>query len=105
MAVAACSLNDVELAQQLARYREAGDGAEVIERDERRRVIRVATAVPESLIDRLIEVERGCCPFFELSWDRVSRRLTIEVSAAEHEPALDAIGFALGAERAAAGGS
>lgn len=100
MAVPVCSLNEVELTEQLARYREAGEGAELIERDERRRVIRVATAVPESLIDRLIEVERGCCPFFELTWDRVSRRLTVAVSAAEHEPALDAITYALGADQA-----
>ena len=100
MAVAACSLNEAELREQLARYGAAGEGAEVIDSSGRRRVIRVAASVPESLIERLIEVERGCCPFFELAWDRASRCLTIEVSAAEHEPALDAIAFALGADRA-----
>lgn len=99
MAVAACSLNDLELREQLARYRIAGEGAELIQRDERRRVIRVAATVPDSLIERLIEVEQGCCPFFELTWDPASRCLTVAVSAVEHEPALDAIAYALGADQ------
>jgi len=94
-----CSLNEAELGEQLARYRAAGQGAEVIERERRRRVIRVAAEVPESLICRLIEVERGCCPFFELSWDGESRRLTVEVPDSDHEPALEAIVSALGADR------
>jgi hypothetical protein len=60
-------------------------------------VIRVGSDVPESLILRLIEVERGCCPFFEMVWDEASRRLAIEVPDSDHEPALEAIVSALGA--------
>ena len=93
-----CSLNQAQLAEQLARYRAAGQGAEVIERERRRRVIRVAAEVPESLIYRLIEVERGCCPFFELAWDGESRFLTVEVPDSDHEPALEAIVSALEAD-------
>ncbi len=100
IAAASCSLNEAELAEQLARYRAAGQSAEVIERERRRRVIRVAAEVPESLICRLIEVERGCCPFFDLAWDRESRRLTVEVPDSDHEPALEAIVSALGADPA-----
>ena|SRR5690348_1495987 len=96
-AVPACSLSARELRQQLARYRAAGQSAEVIERGRRRRVIRVSAQVPESLILRLIEVERGCCPFFELAWDGKSRRLTVAVPDRDHEPALAAIVSALGA--------
>lgn len=92
-----CSLNEAQLAVQLAGYARAGRGAEVIERERRRRVIRVGSDVPESLILRLIEVERGCCPFFEMVWDEASRRLAIEVPDSDHEPALDAIVSALGA--------
>jgi hypothetical protein len=94
-----CSLSETELREQLARYASAGRGAEVIEREQRRRVIRVGSEVPESLILRLIEVERGCCPFFEMAWDGVSRRLAIEVQDSDHEPALAAIVSALGAAR------
>jgi hypothetical protein len=92
-----CSLNEAELAEQLARCTSAGRGAEVLERERRRRVIRVGSAVPESLIHRLIEIERGCCPFFEMAWDGASRRLAIEVHDSDHEPALEAIVSALGA--------
>jgi hypothetical protein len=53
--------------------------------------------VPESLVLRLIEIERGCCPFFEMAWDGASRRLAIEVQDSDHEPALEAIVSALGA--------
>ena len=97
MVAPSCSLSEAELAEQLSRYRAAGRSAEVVERGRRRRVICVAAEVPETLIHRLIEVERGCCPFFELAWDRESRRLTVEVPDSEHEPALEAIVSALGA--------
>jgi len=91
-----CSLDDAELREQLGRYRVVGDAAEVLEWDKRRRVIRVAASVPASLVERLVEVERACCPFFELSWEPHDRRLMVSVSDSEHEPALDAIGDALG---------
>jgi hypothetical protein len=89
-------LTNLELGEQLKRYRAIREGGEVIQRNRRTLVIRVAAAVPEILVDRLVEVERACCPFFTLSWDRASRCLAISVSAREEEPALDAIGHALG---------
>jgi hypothetical protein len=95
--VPACSLSEPELREQLARYASAGRGGEVVERGRRRRVVRVSPDVPDSLILRLIEVEQGCCPFFELAWDEASRCLAIEVPDSHHEPALEAIVSALGA--------
>lgn len=99
MAAPSCSLSDMELREQLARYRAIGDSAEVLEWDDRHRVVRVARSVPESLVERLVEVEQACCPFFALSWDPGSRCLAISVSADDREPALDAIGHALGVAR------
>jgi hypothetical protein len=96
MAASSCSLNDPELREQLARYRVVGESAEVLEWSARRRLIRVASSVPEPLIERLVEVERNCCPFFELSWDRESACLAISISATDQEPALDAVTYALG---------
>jgi hypothetical protein len=90
-----CSLSSLELREQLERYKAAGDGAQVVEWSRRRRVIQVSGATPDRLIDQLIETERACCPFFVLTWDPTSRCLAIAVSDAEHEPALDAIGYAL----------
>jgi hypothetical protein len=94
--VPSCSLGDVELRNQLGRYRAAGEGAEMIEWARQRRVIRVSRSLPEPLVERLIEVERSCCPFLELRWDRTSRFLTISVSTDDQVPALDAIGYSLG---------
>ena len=71
--------------------------------DERRLVVRVADAVPDSAIGELVEVERACCPFFDLTWDRASRCLEVSVSAGQHEPALDAIRYALGMAEPAPG--
>ncbi len=101
MVASSCSLDELELLEQLQRYRAVGEGAEVIASDKRRRVIRVAEAVPDSLVARLIEVERSCCPFFELTWDRGSRCLTVAVTARDQEAALDAVGSAVGVSRAA----
>ncbi len=98
-----CSLTDGELRQQLDRYRVAGAGAEVVAWGRRRRLIRIASGVPESLVDRLVEVERACCPFFELTWDSASRCLTISVSSSREEPALEAIVHALGVVDPSAG--
>ena len=95
--VPACSLSETELREQLARYARTGRDAEVIVRERQRGVIRVGSRVPEQLILRLIEVERGCCPFLDMAWDEGSRRLTVEVSDTDHEPALEAIVSALGA--------
>jgi hypothetical protein len=92
-----CSLGETELREQLAAYASAGVDAEVLVHERQRRVIRVSPDVPEPLILRLIEVEHGCCPFLALSWDADSRRLAIEVSDSDHEPALEAIVTALGA--------
>lgn len=91
-----CSLSDVELREQVARYRVVGAGAEVLDWTARSRAIRIARSVPDPLLKRVVEVERRCCPFFELSWDRPSRCLTISVLASDQEPALDALTYALG---------
>jgi hypothetical protein len=90
-----CSLDPVELSAQLERYRTVGAGAEVVERDRRRLVVRVAGVVPDAIVSELVAVERECCPFFGLEWAPAARRLVISVPTAAHEPALDAIGDAL----------
>jgi hypothetical protein len=96
MAALSCSLSDPELREQLARYRVVGDSAEVLEWSAQRRLIRVTRSVPEPIVERLVEVERECCPFFQLSWDGPSRSLLISVSATDQAPALDAVSYALG---------
>jgi hypothetical protein len=99
MVPVSCSLEAPGLSAQRERYRVLGEGASVIEWDRRRLVIRLRDEVSDVVIEELIAVERGCCPFFELDWNPGQRHLRVAVSASDHEPALDAIGYALGLAR------
>jgi hypothetical protein len=93
-----CALDEHGLRQQLERYRQAGRGARMIDRTRRSLVVDLDPRVDTTLIEETIATERECCPFFDLGWEPNIRRLTISVSQAEHEPALEAIAFALALE-------
>jgi hypothetical protein len=91
-----CALDDAGLRRQLERYRQVGLSASLVDRTRRRLVVDLGSHVDARLVEETIATERECCPFFELGWEPEARRLTIAVSRAEHEPALDAIAYALG---------
>ena len=93
---ASCALDQDGVGAQGARYRLAGEGAEVLERSPRRLLVRVGQQVEGRVIDELVAVERRCCPFFALAWEPAERRLEVSVSRREDEPALDAVILALG---------
>jgi hypothetical protein len=59
-------------------------------------VIQVDDRVADVLIEELVAVERGCCPFFDLDWQPEGRRLAVAVPGAHYEPALEALASALG---------
>lgn len=90
-----CALDESGLRLQLERYRQAGRNARLIERTARRLVADLDDDVDAALVAETIAVERECCPFFVLTWEPDRRRLTVTVSQAADEPALDAIAFAL----------
>jgi hypothetical protein len=90
-----CALDESGLRLQLERYRKIGRNARVIERTGRSLIAVLADDVDSELVAETIAVERGCCPFYGLAWEPARRQLTVSVSQAEHEPALDAIAFAL----------
>ena len=56
----------------------------------------LAHATLKEANEKLIAVERECCPFYELDYNPSARHLTIVVDQAEHEPALRAIAYSLG---------
>jgi hypothetical protein len=91
-----CALDEAGLRLQLERYRAAGHGARLLERTPSRLLVELDPAVQIELVDELVAVERECCPFFVLAWEPDLRRLSVSVSELEHEPALEAIAFALG---------
>lgn len=90
-----CALDEPGLRSQLNRYRQAGRNARLIERTPRRLIADLGDDVDVELVAETVAVERECCPFFSLTWEPDRRRLTVAVSEATHEPALDAIAFAL----------
>jgi hypothetical protein len=91
-----CALDEAGMRAQRDRYREVGASARVVERRRGRLIVDLDERVDPRLVEELLAVERECCPFFELGWQSQARRLTVAVSRAEHEPALDAIAHALG---------
>jgi hypothetical protein len=91
-----CALDADGVRRQLARYRQAGAGARVIERSPRTLAVELSAAIDPAVVQQALATERECCPFFNLSWDADSRRLELSVSRPEDEPALEAIAFALG---------
>jgi hypothetical protein len=91
-----CALDEDGLRQQLERYQRAGLGARVVERTRRSLVVDLDEHIDAGLVAETIATERACCPFFELGWEPRARRLSVSVPHGEHEPALDAIAFALG---------
>lgn len=90
----ACSLDDEGLTSQVQRYRAAGAGARVIEHTPNLIEIEVGQTAEETIVE-LVAIERECCPFYRLDYDRRTRRLTIAVGN-EYRPALEAIAYALG---------
>ncbi|MGN6872930.1 MAG: hypothetical protein ACTHMY_31475 [Solirubrobacteraceae bacterium] len=97
---AACSLDTDELAAQLERYHEIGRLAAGVEHESGRVVVWFVDDPPRALIARALEVERGCCSFFEIDYDPVTQRLAISADHPDHRPGVDAIASALTESRA-----
>lgn len=64
-----CALDETGLGSQLERYRQAGDGARLIERTRRTLVVDLDERVDTRLVAETIAIERECCPFFTLDWE------------------------------------
>lgn len=92
---AACSLAAGELAAQLDRYRALGRYAAAVDYEPGRVVVRFADDPPTALIERTLEVERGCCPFFEIDYEPAAQRLVVRVDQPDRRPSLDSIAHAL----------
>jgi hypothetical protein len=91
-----CTLDQSAMRSQLERYRLAGQRARLLQSSGRQVTVQLDEQVDRRVIERAIAVERECCPFFTIDWRAEPRRLAISVVRSEHEPALEAIVFALG---------
>jgi ubiquinone/menaquinone biosynthesis C-methylase UbiE len=92
---AACTLDAAERAAQLERYRALARHASDVEHEPGRVVVRFIDNPPTELLERTLEVERGCCPFFDIEYEPVGRRLVIALEDPNRDPDLDALAHAL----------
>ena len=95
MAVEGCGLNAADLGAQADRYRRLGARARRVERAGLELRVVFGGTVEAGLVEETIQVERGCCSFFSLEYDRAARRLTIAVTGDDHASALDAVEAAI----------
>ena len=100
MTVSACCLGPEELHEQLERYRAIGRVAAAVAHEPGRVVVRFADDPPSDLIQRTLEVERGCCPFFDIDYAPATQRLVISVDQPDRRPSLGAIAHVLMESRA-----
>ena len=92
---AACTLDAAQRAEQLERYRALGRHAGEVEHEAGRLVVRFLHDPPTSLLERTLEVERSCCPFFDIEYEPLGRRLLIGGEDPARDRDLDAIARAL----------
>jgi hypothetical protein len=92
---AACRLDPKGQRQQRDRYRAIGKHLDRLEREPERLTAWLGTEVDLALVQETIDVERDCCPFYEIGFDSSERRLSLSVASPDQDPALDAIRFAL----------
>jgi ubiquinone/menaquinone biosynthesis C-methylase UbiE len=95
MNAAACSLDAGDRALQLERYSALGRHAAEVDHEPGRVVVRFFDDPPTRQLELALEVERGCCPFFDVQYDPVGRRLEIVVEDPDRDRDLDAIAHAL----------
>jgi hypothetical protein len=103
MIAPSCSLDAAEQAAQLERYRRLGQYAAKVEHGRSRVVVHFFDDPPNELLERTLDIERGCCPFFEIEYEPQDRRLQIAVDHPDRQPGLDAIARALGSKSRATG--
>jgi len=101
--IAECRLDLDGLRRQRDRYRALGRHASSATRRPQQLTVRFDGAVDVGLLLDTIEVERGCCPFFQMTSDVERRELAVSVPQPQQDLALDAIVSALGVTRLIAG--
>jgi hypothetical protein len=88
--IAECRLEPGGLRRQRDRYRALGRHVTRTEHDVGRLTVTFDLSTDLELLRYAVEVERECCPFFQIELDVARRRLGISVPES-HELALDAI--------------
>jgi hypothetical protein len=98
LSLSACRLDATGRREQADRYRRLRGSVIAIERRDDALDLSFAGAVDRSLLRDAVEVERACCPFFDLRLDDDAPTLHVAVASRDVRPALDALAEAMGVE-------
>jgi hypothetical protein len=91
----ACRLDAAGRREQANRYRRLSASITAMRRRDDALDVSFAAGVDASLLRDAVDVERACCPFFDLRLDDHARTLHVAVAGPEDGPALDALAAAL----------
>jgi hypothetical protein len=91
----ACRLDATGRDEQADRYRRLSVSVTSMERRDDALDVNFAHAVDVPLLREAVDVERACCPFFDLRLDDRARTLHVSVAGADDRPALDALAAAI----------
>jgi hypothetical protein len=94
--VISCSLDEQGLREQRARYARLASSVTTVDREEGSIRFSFGKDLDLETLEKMVEVERDCCPFFRFAIDGEARVLTVSVEEWELLPALDAIASELG---------
>jgi hypothetical protein len=94
--VISCSLDEQGLREQRARYARLASSVTTVDREEGSLRLRFGKDLDLETLEKMVDVERECCPFFRFAFDGEERALTVSVEGRELLPALDAIASELG---------
>lgn len=86
------------MAAQRARYAVVARHVRSLASGERSLRARLDESLDGAVLRELIDVERECCPFFEIAYDPREHLLSVSVATDEHAPALQAIAHSLRAD-------
>jgi hypothetical protein len=92
---AACRLDTAGRLEQAERFRRLSASVTEIRRRDDALDVRFAAGVDASLLRDAVDVERACCPFFDLRLDDHARTLRVAVANPDDRPALDALAAAM----------
>jgi hypothetical protein len=94
----ACRLDATGRREQADRYRRLSVSVTGMVRRDDALDVSFAAAVDVPLLREAVEVERACCPFFDLRLDDRARSLQVAVAGAQDRPALEALAAAIRGE-------
>jgi hypothetical protein len=91
----ACRLDTAGRREQADRYRRLSASVAAMQRHDDALEVSFAAGVDVSLLREAVDVERACCPFFDLRLADHARTLRVAVAGPDDGPALEALAAAM----------